>query len=444
MEHIQASEQLERSLGARDVALLTIGSVIGSGIFFVPGTVLASAGGSLYLSYAAWIFGGLMALAGALTFAEIGARRPEAGGLYIFIRDAFGPAPAFLFGWSMILAVAGGTVATLAVAFGDTIQRLLDLSPTSSKLIAIAAIIVLAILNFGNAKITALLQGASGVLKAAILIAIAALIFMVTPVEVRSVTTSSPTSPSISAMIAALVGVLWAYEGWHTITYCAGEMKEPGRVLPRGFLFGVASLVLIYLFVNAACAYALGAQGLAVSTQPVADALTAAGQPALANFVRIFVGFSILGAAHASLFTDSRVVYAMSKDGLFFSGFAKISPESRTPRRAIVAIALSAIGLTLFNAFDALLELVVVSSWFFIGLAGVSIFIFRAREGAPVDTFRVPFYPILPALFIISSVLLVSSSWITGGAASRYGLIVMVLGWIVFLAWTRFKSKEAV
>lgn len=435
--------ELRRSLGSKDVALLTIGSVIGSGIFFVPGEVLKSVGGSLTLSLMTWIFGGVLALAGALTFAEIGARRPEAGGLYIYIRDAFGRAPAFLFGWSVILAVASGTVATLAVAFGDTLQRLFDFSPAMTKAVAVGSLLLIAALNLGNARITALLQSVSGTAKAVVLLAAAAIIVVIGPPQTSGLL-PAPGNPAVSftMMVAALVAVLWAYEGWHNTTSCAGEMRDPDRVLPRGLLFGVAGLILIYLAVNIACAYVLGAAGLAVSGQPVADALAAVGQNGLARFVRIFVAFSILGAAHATFFTYARVIYAMAKDGLFFNSFASLDARTQTPKRAVLAIAATGIALTLFNAFSALLSLVVVSSWFFVGLAGASIFVFRKREGAPTQTFRVPFYPVLPALFILSAIIIVGSSWISGPVTARYGLVVMIAGWVVFTLWERTKIKQ--
>jgi basic amino acid/polyamine antiporter, APA family len=438
-----AVSDLRRTLGSKDVALLTIGSVIGSGIFFVPGEVLKSAGGSLTLAFVTWIFGGLLALAGALTFAEIGARRPEAGGLYVFIRDAFGRAPAFLFGWSTILAVASGTVATLAVAFGDTIQRLFDLTPVMTKAVAVGALVFVAALNLGNAHITALLQSVSGTAKAVVLLAAAAIIAMIGPAQsVNVLPAPANLSANFTMLVTALVAVLWAYEGWHNTTYCAGEMKNPDRVLPRGLVLGVLGLILIYLAVNLACAYALGAAGLIVSGQPVADALAAVGQEGLARFVRIFVAFSILGAAHATFFSNSRVVYAMAKDGLFFDAFAKVNERTHTPQRAVLAIAACGIVLTVLNAFGALLSLVVVSSWFFVGLAGASIFVFRKREGLAAGHFSVPFYPILPALFILSAIIIVGSSWISGPVTARYGLVVMIIGWIVFAAWERIKIKQ--
>jgi basic amino acid/polyamine antiporter, APA family len=438
----QSAIGLKRSLGARDVALLTIGSVIGSGIFFVPGEVLKSAGGSLPISFAIWIFGGILALAGALTFAEIGARRPAAGGLYIYIRDAFGRAPAFLFGWSVILAVASGSAATLAVAFGDTLQRLFDFSPAITKLVAVGSLLFLVTLNLGNARVTALLQGVSGSMKVAILLAAAAIIAIAGPSHgVPLSLAPSKQPPSFPMMVTALVAVLWAYEGWHNTTSCAGEMKDPSRVLPRGLLLGVTGLILIYIAVNIACAYALGAAGLAVSGQPVADGLAAVGQNGLARFLRIFVAFSILGAAHATFFTYSRVVYAMANDGLFFASFAKLNVRTQTPQLAVLAIAAIAIVLTIFNAFSALLSLVVVSSWFFVGLAGASIFVFRERDGMPLGTFKVPFYPILPTLFILSAIIIVGSSWISGPITARYGLVVIIVGWVVFAIWERIKIK---
>lgn len=435
--------ELRRSLGVRDVALLTIGAVIGSGIFFVPGTVIRSAGGSLLLSHAAWIFGGVMALSGALTLAELGARRPDAGGMYVYIRDAFGRAPAFLFGWTILLAVGGGTVATLAVAFGDTAQRLFGLSGVSGKALAIAAIVLLTVLNLGTARATAFLQGLTGAAKGGVLLVLAAVIAVAAPgSSAGQMPAVASVTPGFTAIVASLVAVLWAYEGWQTITYCAGEMKDPERVLPRGFIYGVIGLVVIYVSVNAACAYGLGAAGLAASKQPVADALAVVGHENLARFVRVFVAFSILGAAHASLFTDSRVIYAMARDGLFFAAFARVSDQARIPQRAVLAIAGCAMLLALFNAFDALLSLVVVASWFFVALAGAAVFVFRRREPAAPNLFRVPWYPLVPAIFVLSSAAVVVSSWITGPPTARYGLVVMILGWAVFGLWSRGRARH--
>lgn len=443
------TSQLRRSLGVRDVALLTIGATIGSGIFFVPGTVINKAGGSLLLSHAAWILGGVMALSGALTFAELGARRPDAGGMYVYIRDAFGRAPAFLFGWVILLAIGGGTVATLAVAFGDTAQRLFALSAATAKALAVAAIVVLTLLNLGSARATAFLQGLTGAAKGGVLLTLAAIIAIsashlqaAAPPGAAQLAATASAAPGFSAIVASLVAVLWAYEGWQTITYCSGEMRDPGYVMPRGFVLGVIGLVVIYVTVNAACAYGLGASGLSASRQPVADALAAVGHGNLASFVRVFVAFSILGAAHASLFTDSRVIYAMALDGLFFSAFAKVSEQARIPQRAVLAIAACAVMLALFNAFDALLSLVVVASWFFVALAGAAIFVFRRRETEPTGLFRVPWYPLVPAIFVLSSGGVVVSSWFTGPPTARYGLIVMILGWAVFNIWTRSRSTH--
>ena len=437
------NNELRRSLGVRDVALLTVGATIGSGIFFVPGTVIRSAGGSLALSHLAWVFGGIMALSGALTFGELGARRPEAGGMYVYIRDAFGRAPAFLFGLIIMMAVGGGTVATLAVAFGDTAQRLFGLADSTAKILAVCAIVLLTVLNLGTARATAFLQGLTGVAKGGVLLALAAIIVVAAPHTAGSAAPAmAAVTPGFTAITASLVAVLWAYEGWQTVTYCSGEMRDPEHVLPRGFVYGVIGLIIIYVTVNAACAYGLGAAGLSASKQPVADALSAVGHDGLARFVRVFVAFSILGAAHASLFTDSRVIYAMARDGLFFGTFARVSERAQIPQRAVLAIAACAILLAIFNAFDALLSLVVVASWFFIGLAGAAVFVFRRREPATPGLFRVPFYPVVPAIFVLSSAGVVISSWLTGPPTARFGLLVMIVGWAVFAVWNRSKTHH--
>lgn len=444
MAEIETTEQLNRSLGTFDVVLLTVGGVIGSGIFLTPGGVLSAAGNSPLLALSAWVIGGVLALFGALTYSELGARRPDAGGLYIFIRDGFGRGPAFLFGLTVFIAGGGGVIAALVVAFGDTLRDLFGLSAMAGKLLAIGATIGITVMNLGTAHGTALLQNISTLMRVGVLGGFVGVVAMTNlPAEHVTAITAAPPAAPITIIVAALVAVLWTYEGWQSATYSVGEMAEPARVLPRGLIIGVLILGALFVAVNIGCLYVLGAERMATSKQALADACGVLGYNGLAIFVRIFVGFSVLAAAHATLFTNSRVLYAMATDDIFLPQFAIVSQQSQVPARAIIGCSAVAIVLTLFNGFGDLLNFVVVSNWFFYGIAAASLFVIRRIDGPTAPKFSVPFYPIIPALFVTASAVIVISSWISGPASSRYGLIVTLLGWVGYTVWSRTKASKA-
>jgi basic amino acid/polyamine antiporter, APA family len=429
---------LNRSLGTSDVVLLTIGAVIGSGIFLTPGSVLAAAGSAPMLALSAWVVGGVLALFGALTYSELGARRPEAGGLYVFIRDAFGPGPAFLFGLTVFIASGGGVIAALTVAFGDTMRDLFGLSEIAGKLLAIGATMGITVLNLGTARGTAMVQNISTLLRVGVLAGFVAVVAVTTlpshPIQASAV---APPVVSISIIVAALVAVLWTYDGWVYVTFSVGEMEEPGRVLPRGLVIGVVTLIVLFVAVNIGCYYVLGPDRMASSKQALADAFSVLGYERLAVFVRVFVGFSVLAAAHACLFTTSRVLYAMAKDDVFLPQFAAVAPQSHVPVRAIIGCSTVAVILTLFNGFGDLLNFVVVSNWLFYGIGAASLFVIRRIDGPAAPKFSVPFYPVIPALFVIASAVIVIWSWISGPASSRYGLIMTLIGWAGYAIWAR-------
>jgi basic amino acid/polyamine antiporter, APA family len=436
-------EKLSRSLQTTDVVLLTVGGVIGSGIFLTPGAVLSAAGNAPHLALSVWIIGGVLALFGALTYSELGARRPHAGGLYVFIRDGFGRGPAFLFGLAIFVAGGGGVIAALTVAFGDTMRDVLHLSPTMGTVLAILATIGITLLNLGAARNTAMLQNVTAILRVGVLCGFVAVVVVAQfPAQPITTNDAAPNAPSLSIMVAALVAVLWTYEGWQSATYSVGEMDNPGRVLPRGLIIGVLILAAVFIAVNIGCFYVLGADRMATSKQALADALGVLGYTGFATFVRVFVAFSVLAAAHATLFTNARVLYAMARDDLFLPQFAIVSERTKVPVVAIIGCGTVAIILTLFNNFGELLNFVVVSNWFFYGMAAASLFVIRRIDGPAQPSFSVPLYPVIPALFIIASAVIVGSSWISGPASSRYGLIITLIGWAGYAVWSRTKKSN--
>jgi APA family basic amino acid/polyamine antiporter len=268
---------LERTLGLRDLVMVVVGGVIGSGIFIVPGAVLRQTGGNVILAILVWLAGGILSLLGALTYAELTAKVPKAGGLYIFIRDGFGSLPAFLYGWTLFFVISSGSIATLAVAFSSYFAQLIPLSPLIAKLIAIAMIVVVTAVNVLGTRKSANLQDWTTIIKVAAIVLMSAVLLMrgqgfnaVSTAAFMNINARSVTS----GVGLAMIGVLWAYEGWQYVTFSAGEALNPERNFPRALLIGSATLIGIYLFANLAYLAALGPTKAAQTDAIAATAVT--------------------------------------------------------------------------------------------------------------------------------------------------------------------------
>lgn len=441
--------KLARVLNLRDLTLLTIGSVIGSGIFLVPGEVLRQAGGQIGPAMLVWLVGGVLSLLGALTYGELSAVNPKAGGLYIHLRDCFGPLPAFLFGWTLFFAMNGGTIATLAVAFSTTLSQIVPLSVPMSKVVSLGMIGVLTLVNIKGTRESADLQNWTTVIKvgAILLMAVALLAFG------NGFTTSSaaiwPTAFSgslLSGFGLAMIGVLWAYEGWQYVTFSAGEVVNPQRNYPRALFVGTAALISIYLIANMAYLAALGPAGVAGSASVAAESLTLVVNPTAAKFIAIAILVSVFSAANSNVLTCPRVYYAMANDGLFFRKLAEVHPRFGTPAFAIVAGSLWAAVLALSGSFTELFTYVVFCGWIFYGLSAATIFVYRKRLPEAQRPYRVPGYPWTPLLFIAAAFVLVTNTLVNNLRDQPYktaaALGVILLGLPAYLVW-RSRSTPA-
>lgn len=440
--------KLARTLGFGDITLLVIGSVIGSGIFLVPAKVLNDVGGDIGPALLVWFAGGALSLLGALTYGELSATRPDAGGLYVYIRDCFGPLLAFLFGWTLFFAISGGSVATLAVAFGDNLGQTIELSAVAKKIIALAVIAVLAAVNVYGTRHSANLQNVTTAIKVgAIVVMSAALLWFG-----KSLTGSGKVWPSgVSGSLAsgfglAMISVLWAYEGWQYATYSAGETIDAQRTFPRAFLFGLLALVGIYLLANVAYLDALGPAEVARSSSPAAAAVGLIAGPTAAKLLAIAIAISIFGAANASVLTASRVYYAMAVDGVFFRRLAEVHPRFGTPAFAVIAGALWAAALAMLGDFNQLLTYVVFAGWIFYGIGAATLFVYRRRIPKSDRPYSVPGYPLTPALFILSAaVLVVNTVWVNLKEQALYTAIavgIILLGLPAYLIWRRGGEKK--
>ena len=429
---------LERTLGLRDLGLIVVGAVIGSGIFIVPATVLRHAGGDAPLAIGIWAFGGILSLLGALTYGELGALRPEAGGIYVFLREGFGPLPAFLYGWTLFFVIASGAIATLATAFTAYLGELVPLSPLAGRIGALLMIAAVTAVNVAGTRGSASVQTWTTLFKvAALLVMSAALLAAGDPARLSARGGAGDFSAAVvlTGAGAAMIGVLWAYEGWQYTTSLAGEIVRPQRTFPLGLAFGTAVLVFVYSFANIGYIAALGAGEAALSPSVAATAVGVTFGPGAGRLVAVAILVSIVSAANAVVLTTPRVFYAMARDGVFFRGLAEIHPSFGTPALAIVATSLWAAVLAATGTFEQLLTYVVFTGWLFYALGAATLFVYRRRDPDAARPFRVPGYPITPALFVLAAAAIVVNAVFTQTTRALIGIAVVLTGVPAYNLW---------
>ena len=435
-----APRELARVLTLRDLVLIVVGVTIGSGIFTVPGAVLRQSGVDLGVALMVWLLGSVLVLLGALTLGELGAMLPDAGGSYVYVREAFGPLPAFLLGWTLFLAINTGGTATLAVAFANYLGELVPLAPVAHKLAGVAMIAAVAAVNIRGVRQAASLQNWSTGLKVGALLALAvagvALGDGFHRSDARAFTTPLSLS-SLSAAGVALLGVLWAYEGWQNVTNSAGEARDPQHTFARGIVIGTVALVVIYLTANAGYVAALGAAGVAATDRVAADAVRTLFGSGAARLVTLVILVSIFSAANGMALTGPRMYFAMARDGVFFRSLAGVHPRFGTPALAIAVSAAWAMLLALSGTFEQLFTYVVFASWIFAALAAASVFVLRRRRPDAPRPFRVPGYPVTPVLFIAAAAAIVGNTIVARPVQALIGLGIVATGVPAYLVWKR-------
>jgi APA family basic amino acid/polyamine antiporter len=404
---------LLRTLRLRDLFLLFIGSVIGSGIFLTPGLILRQLNGSVGYSLLVWVAGGTLSLLGALTYAELAATNPEAGGLYCFIRDGFGRIPAFLYGWCLFLVIASGSVAALARAFTEHLAEVIPLSAAGKTILSVVMIAVVTAVNVWGTRKSSNLQNWTTLIKVSIIVVLSAILLSLGrhAGDIPPAFGSTQHGASLLSNFGiAMIAVLWAYEGWQFGTYSAGEVVDPQKAFPRAFLLG--SLVLAGLYIIAVIAY-LVALGPAGATASNTIASTSVGV-VLGRKAEIIVALTILvstfSAANSVILTAPRVFYAMANDNLFFKKLAEVHPRFQTPAWAIVALGVWSALLACFGKFAELIGGVIFVGWIFYGLGAAAIFpLRRAGKGLAIP-YRVPGYPWTPLLFVLAAAAIVGNA----------------------------------
>jgi len=434
----EAAPELRRILGMRDLLLMIVGTVIGSGIFLVPGPVLRQLGNSLPLALTVWLAGGVLSLLGALTYGELSAMNPRAGGLYIYLRDCYGRFPAFLFGWTLFFVISSGSIATLAVAFGNYLGEFVQLSVLQTKAVAVGAILVMTAVNIRGTRQSADLLNVTTAIKVTAILALTVTLFL-RGTHGLSGSPGVASHAGVAGFGLAMISVLWAFEGWQYATYSAGETMNPQRTFPLAFLIGTGALIVLYLFANLGYVTALGTQGVAESTRVAASALGAVVGRGAGRIVALAILISMFSAANSIMLNSPRVYYAMARDGLFFHWLSRIHPRFGTPALAVGAAGLWSAVLAASGTFEQLLTYVVFIGWIFYALAAGSVFIYRRRLPEANRPYRVPGYPLTPLLFIVAAAALVANTVVSQPVRAAIGLGIVLLGAPAYLVWRQAK-----
>jgi len=444
---IQESHQnLPRVLGPISIMGIVVGTMIGSGIFIVPSAMAAGLRHPL-LMLSVWVVGGVLSFFGALSMSELGATYPQAGGMYVYLREAYGHLVAFLFGWTLFLVIDAGSMATLAVAFSSKyLPQFVRLSPAETKIVAILLIFALAVVNFLGVKWGALVQNLFTIIKLAALIFLIVVVFAFAKGNASNFVTPAPGAAAgnvAGAFGIAMVAALWAFKGWEVATFSAGETRNPQKNLPLGIFVGTLLVIALYLGANLAYLYAFPVEAVAASSRIASDAMNFAIGPLGATFIAVAILFSITGACNGHLLTGPRVYFAMARDGVFFKNVARLHHRFLTPYFAILAVCLWASILCISGTFEQLFTYVVFGLWIFFGLTVGAVMILRRKRPDLPRPYKTWGYPVTPVLFIAAALYISINSLINTFWNSFIGLAIILLGIPAYFYWrSRSKADE--
>ncbi len=449
--------ELSRDLGVSHASAVVVGTIIGSGIFLVPAEMMQAVG-SAKLVYLAWLVGGLLSFFGALTYAELGAMKPQAGGEYVYVRDAYGPLGGFLYAWTWFVIAKPASIATIATGLVRILGTFsifsffpanvisVPFAITWGQLVAIAAAILISLLNYFGVKKAGEFQLVFTVLKVAIILGIVVVCFSGAGSATgrgwsNFATTFTGAKGGIAGFMAALVAALWAYDGWNDLNMVAGEVKHPERNIPIALIAGVATVGLLYVLVNAGVQYVLPASAIAASPRPASDAVALVMGHMGASIVSAGMAISMLVTLNGTIMSGARVPFAVARDGYFFSALADVHPRFHTPTVAIMLQAVLSIALLLLGGnFRQLFSLAIFAEWLFYMIAGSTVFVFRWRDPDAVRPYRTFGYPFVPALFIAVAAVLLCYTFRGDWPNSLYGLLVILAGVPVF-SWFRRRRQ---
>lgn len=449
---------LRRDLGVWSASAIVVGTVIGSGIFLVPASMVHRVG-SPHLVFIVWIFGGLLSLAGALSYAELAAALPEAGGEYVYLREAYGPFWGFLYAWTMTWVGKSGTLATMATGFfyylATFIPQLdhvfyriaLPIGPDGGPLeisygqvLAMGVILLLAVINYFGVKIGGRVQVAVTAAKVGLIAAIVVVGLAWAGGDALNYQTSVPAAGGVTGFFAALVAALWAYDGWNNAPMVASEVTNPQRNLPRALIGGVILVMLVYLVTNLAYFYVLPAEQVAASDRVAATMMNRILGGGGAAAVSLAAMVSIFGALNGSLLAGARVPFAAARDGLFFHALGSVHPRHRTPSVSIFALSGLAAILVFSGRFEQLFTYVIFAEWLLYGMTAAGVLVLRRKRPGLPRPYRTLGYPVVPVLFVVIALCLLISTLVESPRESLMGLAIILAGIPFYFFWKRKTS----
>ena len=436
-------ERLPRHLGLWSAVAVLVGSTIGSGIFRVPASVadrLQDPGPVLL----AWVLGGVIALFGALTIAELAGALPRSGGVFAYILEAFGPLPAFLFGWSELAVIRASALGAIATIFAEYFGYFVPMTPTQVRLLAAAGVIAVGLLNYLGVSRAAVVMNLTTIAKYGALAALGLLAFSAGQGSWNHFTPAWRAGLDVSLMGTALFAIMWTYDGWADLSFMGGEVKNPGRTLPMALIIGTAGILAIYLLLNLAYIYLVPLGQMAES--PLIAATAAERIPLLGRYaggiISLVVMVSCFGTLHGSMMTGPRIFFAMADRGLFFQSIARVSPRYHSPSVAIwLATALGVIYV-LLNDFQQLADKFILGIWPFYALAVAAVFVLRRTRPDLSRPYRTWGYPVVPMIFLLASVGMMGNALWTDPINTGITFGIILVGWPVYYAWRAWAKKQ--
>lgn len=449
---------LQRVLGLWSAVSIVVGTVIGSGIFLVPTRMIAEVG-STHTLFAVWIVAGLLSLFGALTYAELAAAMPEAGGEYVFLREAYGPFWGFLYSWTQLAVAKSGSIATLGAGFYLYLSVFMPslahpifvipypigpgggpLEIHYGQLVSICLILILLVVNYVGVESGGRLQVVVTAVKMSLIIAVVCLGWFGGGGSLHHLQESAGNGKGFLGFFAAMVGALWAYDGWNNVSMVSSEIKHPQRNLPRALIFGILAVIVTYILVNIAYFYVLSPSEVAHTDQVAAGMMAKLYGPTAARAVTVVVLISILAALNGSILSGARVPYAMARDGYFFKAIADVHPKYKTPGNSMIALCVWSAILILSGWYEQLYNFVIFGSWILYAMTAASVFVLRRKRPNMPRPYRVTGYPFVPFLFVLVAVVLLGSTLGNSPRESLMGLGFMAIGIPLYFHFRRKTS----
>ncbi|MFQ5817438.1 MAG: APC family permease [Terriglobia bacterium] len=445
MEPQPPKAELRRQLSLLDATMVNVGTIMASGIFLVPATIALQVEFSL-LNLAVWVVGGVLAVFGALTIAELSAAMPDTGGMFVYLQEAYSPLWAFLYGWTLLVVIQTGTIAALAEAFSTYLGHFYALGNFGTKAVAIASILLLTAINCRGVKLGVWTQNILTLAKVAI---VAAIILWSLRPGTAQVANFSPLWPlawdsqATKQLGLALIGVLWCYDGWIDVTLVGGEVKDPGKNLPRSILLSMGIIMALYLALNAAYVAVLSLAGMAGRSLVATDFALRAIGPMGAALITLLVLLSILGANNGFVLTGPRVYYAMARQRLFFRAVGQLHPLYETPFQSLLLQAAWSCVLVLLATYEQLFTYVVFGGWPFYALAAAAVIVLRRKRPNWPRPYRCWGYPIVPILFVLAAIGLIAATFVSDLRSALFVTALIVAGVPVYWFWKRRAASTA-